>query len=471
MADPEARRATVPVGNEGYVMPRRARARRTAAVSLAALAVIVAACGGSTATTAPSVGAPSVVAPSVVAPSVVAPSVATGGGSVTLGSNASDAVPKAALAAMAAACTASTGVAITINTTEHGKFQDSISSYLQGTPDDIFTWFAGYRMRFFAAQGLSTDISDVWSQIGGDFSAAFKNASTGDDGKQYFVPNYNYPWVVIYRKALWTAKGYTIPKTLADLTTLATKMKADGITPIAFADKDGWPAMGTFDILNMRTNGYQFHVDLMAGKQKWTDPKVKAVFETWKTLLPFYQSGALGLTWQEAAKAMVNQTAGMYFLGTFAGQQATNPADAADLAFFPFPTLGTAYDAEGGIDAPIDGFMLSKAPKDLAAAKKVMACFGGADAQAAYIKLDPNDVSANSKVDTSGYNAFQKASADIIGKSTAIAQFLDRDTRPDFAGPNYMQAYLQKFLTTPDQDLDAFLKNIQTNYDSLPPVQ
>jgi multiple sugar transport system substrate-binding protein len=465
MADPEARRATVSASNEGQA-PSRARARRGAAVSLAALAIIAAACGGTTATTAPSVAVPSVAGPSVVAPSVAA-----GGGSVTLGSNASDAVPKAALAAMAASCTASTGVQITINTTDHGKFQDSISSYLQGTPDDIFTWFAGYRMRFFAAQGLSTDISDVWSKIGGDFSAAFKAASTGDDGKQYFVPNYNYPWVVIYRKALWTSKGYQVPKTLDDLIALATKMKGDGITPIAFADKDGWPAMGTFDILNMRTNGYQFHVDLMAGKQKWTDPKVKTVFETWKKLIPFYQSGALGLTWQEAAQAMVAQTAGMYFLGTFAGQQATNPADAADLAFFPFPTLGTAYDAEGGIDAPIDGFMLTKAPKDLAAAKKVMECFGGAAAQAAYIKLDPNDVSANSKVDTSGYNAFQKSSQDIISKSTAIAQFLDRDTRPDFAGPNYMQAYLQKFLTTPDQDLDAFLKNIQTNYDSLPPLQ
>ena len=36
--------------------------------------------------------------------------------------------------------------------------------------------------------------------------------------------------------------------------------------------------MGTFDILNLRLNGYDFHVDLMAGKEKWTDPKVKAVF-------------------------------------------------------------------------------------------------------------------------------------------------------------------------------------------------
>ena len=52
----------------------------------------------------------------------------------------------------------------------------------------MFSWFAGYRMRFFAAQGLAGDISDVW-RIGGDFGDSFKKASTGDDGKQYFVPD------------------------------------------------------------------------------------------------------------------------------------------------------------------------------------------------------------------------------------------------------------------------------------------
>ena len=52
--------------------------------------------------------------------------------------------------------------------------------------------------------------------------------------------------------------------------------------------------MGTFDILNMRLNGYQFHVDLMAGKEKWTDTKVKAVFETWKKLLPYQQRRSAG---------------------------------------------------------------------------------------------------------------------------------------------------------------------------------
>ena len=68
-------------------------------------------------------------------------------------------------------------------------------------------------------------------------------------------------------------------------------MQADGLTPIAFTDKDGWPAMGTFDILNMRINGYEFHVSLMAGKEAWDGPQVKAVFNQWTELLPYYSAG------------------------------------------------------------------------------------------------------------------------------------------------------------------------------------
>ena len=66
--------------------------------------------------------------------------------------------------AMVDYCAAQTGTTVTVNTIEHGKFQDNLTSYLQGTPDDIFTWFAGYRMRFFADQGLLTAIDDVWAE-------------------------------------------------------------------------------------------------------------------------------------------------------------------------------------------------------------------------------------------------------------------------------------------------------------------
>jgi multiple sugar transport system substrate-binding protein len=453
----------------------RSVSRRTVLKGGAAIAALggasafLAACSTGSPTAAPGTQAPASQPPATQAPATEAPQSAapSAAGSVSFGSNYSDDVPKTAMQAVVDGFTKKTGIAVTVNTTEHGKFQDTINAYLQGAPDDTFTWFAGYRMRFFAAQNLATDISDVWASVGSNYSDAFKTASTGDDGKQYFIPFYNYPWVVSYRKKLFADKGYTVPKTIDEFMTLAKKMKTDGIIPIAFADKDGWPAMGTFDIINMRLNGYDFHVDLMAGKQKWTDPKVKAVFSKWAEILPYADPQPLGKTWQEGAQDMISMKAGMYFLGTFVGEQAKDPAVHDDLDFFPFPTLGTEFDAEMGIDAPIDGFMVSAKVKNLDGAKAFMEYLSTGEAQGIFLASSPNNVAAGNDADTSKYSAFQKKSAEIIASSKKIAQFLDRDTRPDFAGPNGMQGFLQKFLSNPAQDLDAYLKGIQAFWDSL----
>ena len=438
--------------------------------TLAAVVLIVAACSGS-GTPAPSTGGGTASQPAASSgggtPSQPA---ASAGGQTTLGSNESDPQPKSAVHALTDYCQSTAGITIKVSDNNHNDFQDKISSYLQGTPDDIVKWFAGHRLRFFANQGLLSPIDDVWATAGANYSDAFKTASTGDDGKLYFVPNINYPWVVMYRKSVFTDKGYTVPTTLTEFKALGDKMKADGLVPLAFGDLDGWPAMGTFDILNMRQNGYDYHVGLMNGKQKWSDPKTKAVFELWKGLLPYFQQGAPGRNWQDAAKSMiVDKKSGMYFLGTFAAQQAPTPADVADIGFFPFPVLGNSFDAENAIDAPIDGFMLSKNPKNPEAAKAFLKCVATGAAQTKYTAISSGDVATAKDADTSGYNQLQKDASAIIAKSGKIAQFLDRDARSDFAGASRMQGFLLSFLNDPKQDLDKFLGDIQAYYDSLPP--
>jgi multiple sugar transport system substrate-binding protein len=432
---------------------------------LATVPSLIAACtpGASSSPSASSGGAASAPASSGAAASS---SAAAAGGSLTFGSNYSNVdTDTKAMQAVVDAFTKKTNIQVKVNTVNHNDFQTQISSYLQGTPDDVFTWFAGYRMRTYANQGLAGDLSDIWSKIGSNYSDAFKNASTGDDGKQYFVPFYNYPWVVVYRKSVFADKSYDVPKTWADFKALGDKAKKDGLVPLAFADKDGWPAMGTFDILNMRLNGYKFHVDLMAGKEKWADAKVKQVFEAWKELIPYQQEGALGRTWQQAADGVVKKTSAMYFLGTFAGQQATKKEDHDDLDFFPFPTLGTQYDTELGIDAPIDGFMLSAKAKNVDTGKAFLEYLATGEAQIIFQNVNPNGVAAAKDADTSGYDAFQKKSQEIIAASGAIAQFLDRDTKPEFA--DEMIKKLQTFLTDPNQDLGKFTDSIQKFWDSL----
>jgi len=466
MANPEAPRSQDPPAASDTLITRRQVLGGMAGVAGAAAAGgLLAACGPSGGSPAATGAAPSAasVAPGESAP---APSI---GGEVTLGSNYSDEVPKGVLQGIVDSFTQETGITVKVNTVDHSTFQNQISSYLQGTPDDVWTWFSGFRMRFFAAQGLATDISDLWATVGEHYGEAFKVGSTGDDGKQYFIPIYLYPWAVFYRKSVFAEKNYTIPTTFGDLKTLATKMQSDGLIPFAFADKQGWPAQGTFDILNLRQNGYDFHVALMAGSEKWTDPRVTKVFEIWKEILPFHQEGAAGRDWADASTTLLQKKAGMYFHGMFTSQQfqTAGQADLDDLDFFPYPDFGTEFDAEKALDAPIDGFMLSKAPKNLDGSKAFLEYLAQPATQVTWVSQDKSNIAASKDADSSGYTPLQKKAAEVIGQAQRITQFLDRDTNPEFAGPNGMQAFLLDFIQNPDQDPAGLQKKIQDFWDTL----
>ena len=74
-----------------------------------------------------------------------------------------------------------------------------------------------------------------------------------------------------------------------------------------------------------------------------------------------------------------------------------------------------------------------------------------------------SNIAASKDADTSGYTPLQKKAAEVIGQAQRITQFLDRDTNPNFAGPNGMQAFLLDFLQNPDQDVPALRRRSRTS--------
>jgi multiple sugar transport system substrate-binding protein len=384
-------------------------------------------------------------------------------GPITVGSNYSG-DQETGFEAMMAYCGTQTSQTVVVNAFD-GK---NVEGYLKGTPDDIFTLTPGYQANSLVSEGLVASISDVWgTSVTANYTSALKAVAT-IGGQQYSILIGADPWVVMYKKSLFAAKGYSVPTTFADLMALAAQMQTDSLIPFASGDKDGWPAMGTFDILDMRMNGKAFHERLLAGQEHWTDPKVKAVFQEWAQLLPYSDPNATNQDWIGAAHTLSDGSAGMYFQGSFVPyfSDLVSTLDANDLGMFPFPLFGNQYDVEKGIDGPSDGLMMSTNTANAAGAKAILACAATGAAQSHYISSALGNVSVAKDAVTSGYTQYQLDEYAIIQASNEIAQFLDRDTRPDFGGWNGIQPFLQNFLSNPSQDLDAYLAGIQAFWDA-----
>ncbi|MFJ6214210.1 ABC transporter substrate-binding protein [Streptomyces sp. NPDC092296] len=399
----------------------------------------------------------------VTLPALLTACAAGPGTAVTLGSNASDPVPRRAYGDALARYRDRTGRGVRVRTTDHDTFQENINRYLQSRPDDVFMWFAGNRMQFFAAKGLLDDISDLWRDFHG-FPKALKDQSTGADGKQYFVPYYTYPWAVFHRRSVFRRYGYQVPETFDQYTALARRMRQDGLVPFALGDQDGWPAMGTFDYLDLRANGYDFHRSLLAGRESWTDRRVRQVFDLWRSLMPYHDQGANGRTWQQAAQSLAAGRTGMAVFGLPHPGQQFPAADRADLDFFPFPEIDPRWGRRA-VEAPVDGFLLPRRGGNKEAARQLLAYLATPAAEEAYAAVDPDTVAVNSVAATGHYNALQRKAAALVANAEHVSQFLDRDTRPDFAATVLVPA-LQSFIDRP-RDIDGLVNGIERQHKSL----
>ena len=384
---------------------------------------------------------------------------------VSFGSNNSNGPGPEQDAAWTAAAKAK-GINVALNVVDHNNFQNNINSYLQGTPDNAFDWFSGYRMQFFAQKGLLSPIDDVWKVIGKDFTAGFAGGATGLDGKKYLVPTDWYPWAIHYRKSVWKKAGVNPAsiKTIADLINACKVFKAKGYTPIAQAAKGGWEPMGVFDIINMRTNGYKFHIDLTAGRVLWTDPRVQKTFANFTALRPYMSTHPLDLGDQDAGKLVIQKKAAMIIMGSFTSGLYPK-ADYPDLALIPFPIIDPANGTDS-IDAPIDGVLAStSASSNMPATNALLEFIGGTDYSGIIQAISPT-LFANKYATVPG-DPFVQSQVKLVQSTKHVAQYFDRDSRPDFAGPIFGPA-LAKYLTGGDPK--SIAKDLAAQWAALPPA-
>lgn len=373
-----------------------------------------------------------------------------------------DPIPLAAAEAMIADFEAANPeIDVVLTNFDHEGYKNAIRNFLTADPPDLANWYAANRMRPFVEAGLFADISDVWADNGLMEALASSVPSSTIDGKQYAIPYTYYQWGIYYNRDAYAAAGVEAPgpegvswdQFLAN----CEKFAAAGIDCVTTGSSALWPVAGIFDYVSLRTNGYEFHSDLAAGKVSWTSPEARAVFENLGKLQPFVTRNHAAIDWQDAAALFVQGKAANYVMGNFAvGVFKEGGMTNDNLGFMVFPeiTAGIARAEE----APTDTIHLTSGAKNPEDAKTFLAYMASAEAQskwnAAVGQLPTNK---NATVDPA--DPFLTAGFEALSTATGgIAQFWDRDADAEYAKAG-MEGF-QQFLVQPEQ-LEAILGRLE----------
>ncbi|KAJ55341.1 sugar ABC transporter substrate-binding protein [Actibacterium mucosum KCTC 23349] len=380
-------------------------------------------------------------------------------GELVINTDTSDPAPKAAFEALIAGFEAENpDVKVTWNLFDHEGYKTSIRNFLTADAPDLANWYAGNRMLPYVNAGLFEPVDDVWEENGLNESLASAKGSMTIDGKLWGVPYTYYQWGVYYRKDIFEANGIDVPTNWDEFIAAGAKLTDAGVTPITIGTKYLWTAGGVFDYLNLRTNGYDFHMALTKGEVAWTDDRVRATMANWKQLIDagFFLENHAAYSWQEALAPMVQGDAAMYVMGNFAVAPLREAGLTDDqLGFFQFPVINP--DVPLAEEAPTDTIHIPANAKNKEDAKKFLAYLARADVQTAINDtLGQLPINKDSQV---GDDKFLQAGYSMLSSTTGgIAQFFDRDAPAEMAKVG-MEGF-QEFMVKPER-LDAILERLE----------
>ena len=341
-----------------------------------------------------------------------------------------------------------TGIKVEMTIYDHEAYKTAIRNFLQAEPPDVVNWFSGNRMKFFVDQGLFEDVSDVWKKHGLNSQLSAARSTMTVDGKQWGVPLTYYQWGVYYRTDIFKKYGLGEPRSMADLMYICKTLKKNGITPFTIGTKYLWTAAGWFDFLNLRVNGYDFHMALMDGKISYEDNRLDKVFDIWGDLSRkgYFIENHASLSWQEGQAPMINGDAAMYLMGNFVVPNLKEGGLSGKIGYFQFPVIdGNVRTWE---EAPTDSVHIPTKAKNKADARTFLAFLARPDVQSMVAEVEgmlPTNNQSDAPTDK-----FLKIGFKVLSESAGLAQFYDRDTNPEMAKEG-MKGF-QEFMVKPDRE-------------------
>ncbi len=321
---------------------------------------------------------------------------------------------------------------------DHESFKTSIKTSLnQGTPPDIYSYWAGARVNSIIDK--LEPIDDIWKEKNLDqlFSSSVINSACTYNGKKFFIPITQHYVAFFYNKHIFEKNNLSVPKNWNEFLKICDIIKKSGTIPIALGSKQKWPAQFWFDYLLLRTSSYEYREKLMSGKASYTDIEVKNVMKIWLELIDrgYFNTSPNNVDWDTGANEMVYKgEAAMTLMGTWIiggySDASHNWVQEKDYDFFSFPLINEniPFAALG----PIDGLIIPFKSLNKSGAKEVLYYLTDIENQKA-MSTGSGALAPNILISEDFYSNMQKKIIKDINKAEFWAFNYDLATPPSEA--------------------------------------
>lgn len=194
-------------------------------------------------------------------------------------------------------------------------------------------------------------------------------------GVVYGVPDQVEEVGIFYNRDLFKKYSLGPPRTLARLQAISEKFKKEGIIPLAFANKDRWPAGHQFSMLVSNLLGRKGLDNILYANGKWNQPKVvKAIDIFFRQFQKagYFPKSPNAVDYDDGNRLFFAGRAAMLPTGTWLVSQITETARFR-AGFFPFPSIdGSGIAPPAGVGG---GLFVSARTKNRQAAFRLLNFF------------------------------------------------------------------------------------------------
>jgi len=255
-----------------------------------------------------------------------------------------------------------------IMSAQNQDYKEKIKVVVGGddTPDIFFSWAGDFTERFIR-ENLILDLTPYMDKDPEWKNSLLENQMsiyTTKDGMIYGIPFRLDSKQFFYNTEIFEKNGIEAPKTFDELLAACAKLKAAGITPIAYGNSEPWAGLhyiGTLNQIYVPDSVREKDYEPTTGS--FTDPGYVQAMKSYQKLLPYMTENPDGVKPDMARSMFAMGQAAIYY-----GELIEIPyikTDGPDLKFgmFKFPEVPGAKGNQEILTGAPEGFVISSKTK------------------------------------------------------------------------------------------------------------